>query len=363
MNIKSRHVRASPPLKIREVDCYLVENLEGRGGKEVRSLVIQLTGPDGQQGWGEGPALWSRAELPSRQEALAAVLVDRSAFDIEELSALDFLRPPGLRSAVEMACWDLIGKRLGEPVCHVWGGRFRSYAPLGARLPWLDSAQNLGVFARELAEQGFHTLVLPTTGQVEEDVQRAAAVREAAGERSRLFLDAAGLYSEPVAQDLCAALEYEAVQGVVDPLSSSEVYALASFARQTSVPVGLCRMLGSLVQVFGVVRSGAGAFLVLDVDLLGGLTVLRKAAAVAEAAGLPVLLYEAGGVGIRLAALVHLIAAVSFLDQPCLTYAYQGGREPLCQGLEIVEGMAAVPELPGWGLDIDLAKLEELQIG
>ncbi|HPP52383.1 MAG TPA: enolase C-terminal domain-like protein, partial [Thermoguttaceae bacterium] len=81
------------------------------------------------------------------------------------------------------------------------------------------------------------------------------------------------------------------------------------------------------------------------------------------AAGLPVLLYEAGGVGIRLAALVHLIAAVSFLDQPCLTYAYQGGREPLCQGLEIVEGMAAVPELPGWGLDIDLAKLEELQIG
>ena len=362
MNIKARHVRASPPLRIREVDCYLVENQEGRGGKEFRSLVIQLTGPDGQQGWGEGPALWSRAELASRQEALAAVLVDRSAFDIEELSTLDFLRPPGLRSAVEMACWDLIGKRVGEPVCHLWGGRYRSYVPLGARLPSLDSAENLGAFARELAEQGFHTLLLPTTGQPETDLERVLAVRQSAGERSRLYLDGATRYAEAAAQDLCAALEYQTVQGLIDPLNSLEVYPFASLARQTSVPIGLHRPLIDLLQAFVAVRSGAGAFLVLDVDILGGMTLLRKAAAVAEAAGVPVLLQEPGGVGIRLAALVHLSAAISFLDQPCLTSCYPPDEKLLCRGLEIVEGMAAVPEGPGWAVEIDQAQLEQWSI-
>ncbi|MCS7303582.1 MAG: hypothetical protein NZ602_00535 [Thermoguttaceae bacterium] len=363
MNIKSRYGRSSPPLKIREVHCYLVAPPGGLAGAESPSLVIQLIGPEGLEGWGEGRTGWSKAELPSRQQALAALLVDRSAFEIEELSTLELLRHPGLRSAVEMACWDLIGKRLGEPVCHLWGGRFRSHVPLGARLPRWDPTGNLVAFAREIAEEGFHTLLLPTTAYLELDLQQLAALRPAAAHRCRVYLDAAGQYAPPDAQDLCAGLESQGLHGLIDPFSSSDLYAFASFARQTFLPIGLHRCLGSLQQVFGAVRSGAGAFLVLDADLLGGMTMLRKAVAVAEAAGVPVLLHEAGGVGIRLAALVHLSAAISFLDQPCFTYAYRGGWEPLCQGLEIVEGMAAVPDTPGWGVEIAPAKLEEWQSG
>ncbi len=341
----------------------MVEGGGGIAGGPSASVVIQLIGPNGQEGWGEGTASWTRAELSSRQQALAALLVDRSAWEIEELSGLDFLRPAGLRSAVEMACWDLIGQRVGEPVCHLWGGRFRKYVPLGARLPGLQTADSLATFARELTEEGFHTLVLPTTGHGDLDLQHLRAVREAVGQRCRLYLDAACQYAEPEAQELCGCLESEAVHGLIDPLNSSELYSFARFARQTAVRIGLHRPLTSLLQVFGAVRSGAGAFLVLDADLLGGMTALRKAAAVAEAAGVPVLLQEAGGVGIRLAGLVHLSAALAFLDQPCLTSAYHSPAEVLSQGLQIVEGMAVVPEVPGWGMDIDGSKLEEWQIG
>jgi len=358
MNIQSRG-RSLPPLKIRELHCYLVEAGSGQAGDEVRSLAIQLIGPEGEEGWGEARSEWSRAELAGRHQALAALLVDRSAFDIEELFALELLRPAGLCSAVEMACWDLIGRRLGEPVCHLWGGRFRSHVPLGAQLPRSDAMLHLGLLARELAEQGFHTLVLPTTGHGNADIKHVSTIHESTGQRCRLYLDTAAQYTESDAQELCASLESHGLQGLIDPLNTSEVYTLAGFARQTVIPIGLHRSLVSLRQVFGAVRSGAGAFLVLDIDLLGGLTTLRKAAAVAEAAAVPVLLQEGGGVGIRLAALVHLSAALSFLDQPCLTYAYQGGYEPLCRGLEIVGGMAAVPEAPGWGIEFDSAKLEE----
>jgi|YNPBryunderm2012_1023409.scaffolds.fasta_scaffold04562_2 glucarate dehydratase len=363
MNIKSREVRSCSPLKIREVHCYLVEPVRGQAAAEFRSLLIQVIGPEGLEGWGEGHSRWSKAEWSGRHQALAALLVGRSPFEIEELSTLELLRHGWLRSAVEMACWDLIGKGLGEPVCHLWGGRFRSYVPLGARLPGWMSPENLGPFARELAEQGFHALLLPSRGYIQADTEQVATVREAAGQGCRLYLDAAAQYSEPDAQDLGVGLESYGLHGLIDPLRSSEVYTLAGFARQTAVPIGLHRALVSLLQVFGAVRSGAGAFLVLDADRLGGLTMLRKAAAVAEAAGVPVLLHEAGGVGIRLAALVHLSAAVSFLDQPCFTYAYRGGYEPLCRGLEIVEGMAAVPEGPGWGVEFDSAKLEEWLLG
>lgn len=359
MDMKSRRFPVSPVLRIREVDCYLVEGRASSEASICRSLLVRLTGQAGQEGWGEGPPLWSRSELPSRKEALAAVLQDRSAFDIAELSNLDLLRTPGLRSAVEMACWDLIGKQVREPVCHLWGGRYRNYVPLGVRLPLLESAASSGAFARELAEQGFHTLVLPTTGQIETDLQWVAAIRQSTGERPRLHLDGLAQYDELTAQDLCAALEYQGLQGLVDPLASSEVYPLASLARQTSVPIGVHRPLRSLVQVLSAVRSGAGAFMVLDCDLLGGMTPVRKSAAVAEAAGVPVLLNDAGGVGVRLAALVHLNAAMPFLAQACLSDCYGGPNELFCQSLEIVEGMIAVPEGPGWGVEVDMAKLEE----
>lgn len=356
--MRGGHFSSTRGLPICELECYLVEGRGSWWGAPPRSLVIRLTGPQGLEGWGEGPALWSSAELAGRQEALAALLVERSAFEIEELSGLEVLREPGVRSAVEMACWDLIGKRMGEPVCHLWGGRYRKHVPLGARLPSLDSGENISRLARELSEQGFHTLVLPGTGQPLEDAARLAELPEAAGGRSRLYLDAAGQYSESAARDLCGTLEYQPIQGIIDPLNTKQVYPFASLARQTGMPIGLHRPLVSLSQVFGAVRSGAGAFVVLDPDLLGGLRGLRKAAAVAEAAGLPALLHEAGGIGIRLAALAHLAAAVGFLDHPCLTETYQ----PLCQGLEIVEGMVSIPEAAGWGIRIDPAKLEEWQI-
>ena len=122
-------------MKIRDIDFHLVQMDRVDGGPPVRSLLVCLTSDAGEEGWGEAPLPWRLTELAPRRDALLPSLEGRSVFDVEELSALDAVDSPALASALEMAGWDLVGRVLGQPVCHLWGGCYRQRIPLVVRLP------------------------------------------------------------------------------------------------------------------------------------------------------------------------------------------------------------------------------------
>ncbi|MBN1591254.1 MAG: mandelate racemase/muconate lactonizing enzyme family protein [Pirellulales bacterium] len=349
-------------MKIRDLEFILVE---GRGGDQAvprPSLLVRLTTSDNVEGWGEASVAWRDNEPAARRNALLPVLIGRSVFDVEELLALDEMREPALRAALEMALWDLIARSLGQPLCHLLGGGFRRHVPLSIRVP-SGSAARVARLSRELVGQGFHSQVISASGRPEEDVRTIDAIRQNVGEHIELRLDGQSRYDLQTARDLCAELEYMHLECFLDPLIIMELHELAGLARQVNVPLGACRTLRSPADLLLLARLGSIPVAVIDLQYVGGLIATRKCVAVAEAAGLSASLACSSWAGLAVAAMVQLAAA-----SPVLRTAHGCDYDLLNHHLlldapDVVDGLVAVPQGPGLGVEPDRAKLERLQAG
>ncbi len=350
----------TPAMQLAELELFLVSVPQAEAARSGRSLLVRLVTDDGLEGWGEAPTGWRSEELAGRGSALRAAILGRNAFDIEEMLTLDVLQNAPVRCAVEMAAWDLIGRRANMPLCHLFGGCYRRRVPLAIRLR-TDPPRETGKLAAELARQGFHAQVLEATGEPDADLAAIRAVREAVGDRAELRLDGAERFDMETARDLCAELEFDAVEFLLDPLNTRQLHAAAVLGRQTTVPLGVSRAVAGPGDVLAVVRSGAARFVVLRLPELGGLLAVQKAAAVAEAAGLKALVCTGPSLGIATAAMLQLAGALPVLDG-CNESDYpQLHDDLLAERLELVDGMLTVPEAPGLGITVDRGKLDPHQ--
>ncbi|HYW81462.1 MAG TPA: enolase C-terminal domain-like protein, partial [Thermoguttaceae bacterium] len=304
-------------------------------------------------------------------EAVTAALIGRSIFDIEELHTLHALADRPLRCAVEMACWDLVGRALGQPLCHLFGGGYRSWIPVAVRLSSYQP-DHIVQHARELAEQGFHCQIVPSTGRPESDVQTLLSVRQGIGDLAELRFDGASRYDLGQARRLSSELEAVGLRFFLDPLRSvasgeptlhgAGLEEIASLGRQTNLPLAAWRAIGGPADVLAMVRCGAAPYVVIDLGQVGGLTPGRKCATVAEAAGITVLLGGRPSLGIGTAAMLQLAASAPTFSSSNECAYHQLQDDVLVDPLEIVDGMIGVPQSPGLGIEVDRAKVERYQV-
>ena len=349
-------------MKISDIEFFLVEGSRIEGSHPKTGLLVRLAGSSGMEGWGEANVAWRDDEPAARRNALLSVLVGRSVFDVEELLALDELGEPALRSAVEMASWDLIARAVGQPLCNLFGGNFRRRVPLTVRVP-SGPAMRVAQLSRELADQGFHAQVISASGQPEQDVRTFEAIREDVGDHVQLRLDGQGRYDLETARDLCAELEYARLECFIDPLLVMELYELASLARQVNVPLGACRPLRSVNDMFVLARLGSVPMAVIDLQYVGGLSAARKCAVLAEAAGLSASLSCTSTSGLGIAAMVQLAAATPSLKTAHECDYHQLNHNLLLNSPEVTGGLVAVLPGPGLGVEPDRVKIEQMQAG
>ncbi len=348
-------------MTITDLEFYLVEiSCDGRG-RPLRSLLVRLATDARLEGWGEAAIAWRPSELAPRRDSLLPLLAGRSVFDIEELQSLADLDPPPLRAAVEMASWDLVSRSAGQPLCHLLGGRYRRRVPLAVRLHGRAEGEIVAL-SREMADRGFHTQVVCSSGDLEQDISQLLAVRETAGPRVQVRLDAASQYDMDTARALCRALEGENVEFVLDPLRGASLDETASLRRQTTIPLAVGRPLHKPADVLATVRCGAASQIVVDPARLGGLVPSRKSGAIAQAAGIDACVGGVHSLGIATAAVLQLAAATPAFSgaSECCYHALQD--DLLVERLEIIDGMITVPHGPGLGVDVDRAKLERYAV-
>jgi len=348
-------------MTINDLEFYLVEIGRTQSDQPVRSLMARLATDSGLEGWGESWTNWRAAELPARREALFPTLAGRSIFDIEELVGLQVLSDAPLRCAVEMAFWDLVGRSVGQPLCNLFGGEYRRQIPLAVRLAG-DDTDRLAQLAREMAEQGFHCQIVNSSGQIQRDLEAIRTVRQSVGDRAELRLDGAAQYDLEAAREFCAELEDHDLQFFLDPLDTSELPPVASLARQTSVPLAVWRAIHGPADMLVLARSGAAPLMVVDPGQVGGMTAARNCAAVAKAAGVSAVLGGQPALGIGTAAMLQVAAATPTFASGNESAYHQLRDDVLAEPLEIVDGMIAVPQGSGLGVEVDRAKVERYQV-
>lgn len=347
-------------MNISDIDLFRVQ-VPGTQDIHDSSLVVHLTTESGIEGWGETKTRWRFEEAAAWQSVLLHCLVGRRVFDVEETVRLDALDQASLASAVEMACWDIIGRLAEQPICHLWGGMFRSHVPLTARLPDGTIEQCVAV-ARELAEKGFRRQMISSTHDVGETIQRIQAVRETVGEHVSLQLDGQQRYSLLEARQLANGLQGEEAELFLDPLSTQDYASVASLTQQVDVPLGLSRGIRGADDVMLASRAGISAT-VLASHRVGGFSMARRCVAVAETAGISVSLDGFPSVGIASAAAAQFSAAIPAMSSGNQFYDHSLADDVLFDSLSLVDGMIMVSQLPGIGVEVDRKKIEHYRLG
>lgn len=327
-------------------------------------LIVQVHTADGTIGVGETICLWEFVE-PVLARTIIPLALGEDACDIERLckkieGAGFYHHIRALVAALagfEMALWDIVGKQAGMPLYKLWGGAYRNPVPMIAYLQAKDPQQVADESAAAVAN-GFDTIKVKIGMSSESDLEIVKAAREAAP-RAKLRADVNGAWTIGTAKRMMRKLEQYDLEYVEQPLPLNDLSGHAHLRKLFSTPIALDESAYTMQDVLAIIRADAADVILLDPHQSGGLHRCRKAAALAEAAGIPVTLHSGAELGLSTAAYLHLAASI-----PNLMLAVDNQQSNLTDDIvdtphPLERGSIAVPTGVGLGMILNTNKLEK----
>jgi L-alanine-DL-glutamate epimerase and related enzymes of enolase superfamily len=336
----------------------------GRVIERLPSTIVKVTTGDGVIGFGEAcplgstylPAFGAGARAALQELAPAMLGVDASNL-AGVTDAMDrTLRGHGYaKSALDIACWDILGKVTGMPVATLLGGVLQTDLPLYVAVP-LAPAAEMVAFVEEQRSQGLRHFQLKVGDAPEKDAARVEAVIGAIGDDDALVADANGAWRRQDAIMAARLLNGHERLRLEQPCPTFE--ECLSVRHLCTLPMVLDEVITDLPMLVRAVEAEAMDQINLKIGRVGGLTRARLMRDAAVELGLRLMIEDAWGGDLVTAAVSHLGAstppaslfAVSFMND--WTQEHVAGYQPRSSG-----GRGPVPTGPGLGIEVDEAML------
>ena len=360
-------------MKLTSIETFLVEvpqkypiapyQSRYRPQSSTKSLLARLETDDGTVGWGETPQRYLGEQFTGQEAtSLRPKLLGKDPTDIGALYADWGLDGEHLQSAVEMACWDILGKLCRQPLYRLLGGKYREWIELAACMGIRPPAEAAAI-ARLYVEQGYTTLKTKAGRDPEEDLAQVRAIRDAVGDRLKLRIDPNTGYSPEACLQLARDLEPYDLQYFEQPMPESCNADSARIRKLTTTPLALNESVTTLAEVRKILELEAAAYLLPDTYQCGGLWNCRLIADLAASAGVVCVVHCAHDLGPKTATMLHLAASTpNFpLANDCTYYGLVD--DVLTAPIAIDRGRMRVPEAPGLGVEVSLEKVRRFQIG
>ncbi|MFC4990316.1 galactonate dehydratase [Saliphagus infecundisoli] len=347
-----------------------------------RWLFLRLETADGVVGWGE-PIVEGRAHTvrAAVEELLESYLLGEDPADIEDhwqtMYRGGFYRGgPVLMSAIagiDQALWDIKGKRFGAPIYELLGGkareRIRVYQWIGG-----DRPGEVGDAAAEKVDNGFTAMKMNATSElrrvdspraIEDARERLAEVRDRVGREVDIGVDFHGRVSKPMAKRLAKALEPYEPMFIEEPVLPEHNDALPAIAAHTTIPIATGERMYSRWDFKEVFENGAVDIIQPDLSHAGGISEVKKIAAMAETYDVALAPHCPLG-PIAFASCVHVdaIASNAFIQEQSLNIHYNETNDVLDyladpSVFNYEDGFIQIPNGPGLGIEIDEVYLQK----
>ena len=336
-------------------------------------LFVRVDTDSGIHGWGEATLEGKEKTVEAAIHELDRYLVGKDPFQIERhwrhMYETPFWRGgPVLGSAIsgiDQALWDIKGKALGVPVYELLGGaahdRIRYYAN-----GWFFGAKTVEEFASaavRAVEKGARALkwdpfgaagLFIDTPALLAAVDCVAAVREAVGPAIDLMIEVHGRLSPANAIRIAREMEPYRPFFYEEPVPPEHYSELALVARQTSIPIAAGERAFTTHEFREMFEKQAVAYCQPDPCHAGGITEMKKIAALADAYHVGFAPHNPNGpVATRVCQ--HLAAACPNFTVLEWIPEEEDWRDELMGGpFDVSGGTMALPEGPGLGIELDL---------
>ncbi len=365
---------------VRPMDIYPEHRDEGarwlsaaaEGQYPIQAYFVQIEADEGVSGLG-GPIDAGQAFIIDRQ--LKPLLLNHDPLAIERIwdrlyrsmvhgrKGIDMMA----LSAIDCALWDLKGKWFNAPVYQLLGGPTRQVIPAYASaLGYSLEPERVHQRAAEFVAQGYRATKWffrhgPTDGVegIAKNIELVRTVRQAVGPDVEIMLDCWMSWDVPYTIQMARRLEEYQPRWLEEPVLPDKIAQCAEIRRHSPVPIATGEHEYTRWGQKALMDAAAADVLQPDIYWAGGISELVKICALASAYDLPVIPH-----GHSVPATVHLIAAQSPTTCPVLEYLIKWNEIHqffLQNPVRPINGQVTLPTMPGIGMELDPAKIQDLQ--
>ena len=302
-------------IRVYQVDLPLVEGRyswsEGKYVEVFDSTIVELLTDDGRAGYGEvcplGP-FYLPAFGPGARAGigeLSATLLGEDPTAIGPINRLmdkALLGHPYVKSAIDMACWDLLGKVTGKSVCDLMGGKFGDSVALYRAIsqqPADEMAENVAGHRAD----GYTKFQLKVGGNPQDDINRIHATADILSSGEVLVADAnTGWRVDDAARVVNAVRDRDVY--IEQPCKSYE--HCLTIRQRTSLPFILDENITGIDALLRGHHDGAMDVINLKISKVGGMTKARQIRDLCVSLNIPMTIEDSWGGDIITAAIAHL---------------------------------------------------------
>jgi galactonate dehydratase len=278
-------------------------------------------------------------------------------------------------SAIDQALWDILGKRLGVPVSTLLGGAVRDRVRMYKHVNFNDWTANvlseeeatvteIVRLAKEAVAEGYTMVktalpgparVLESKSFIDRQVARYTALRAAIGDDVDFAIDFHGRVKPGLAIQLIQEIAHLKPLFIEEPTLPEDIDAMADIARRVDVPIASGERLFTRWGFQRLIESRAVSVIQPDLAHAGGISEVRKIAALSETWSMGFAPHNPLG-PVNLAASLALSSTVeSFVAQEQITL----GEGLVTEPFELVDGYIETPQKPGLGMELDMDAIED----
>ena len=353
-------------MKITKVNTYLVR---------PRWCMVEIETDQGVTGWGEAVIEGKAATVQAGVIEMSDYIIGKDPARIEDIwntlyRAAFYRGGPVLMSAmagIDQALWDIKGKVHGVPVYQLIGGacrdKMRVYCWVGG-----DRPSDVAAAAKEKMAEGFTAVKMNATeelqivdsyAKIDAVLERVASIRQACGKYFGIAIDFHGRVHKPMAKILAKKLEEFDPMFIEEPVLCEHMEEFADIARATSIPIATGERLFSKYDFKRLLNAGGVSIIQPDLSHAGGITEVRKIAAMAEAYDVALAPHcPLGPIALASCLQVDAVSYNAYIQEQSMGIHYNVGKSVMDYVLNkedftFVDGHAKLPSLPGLGVEVN----------
>ena len=268
-------------------------------------------------------------------------------------------------SVIEIACWDIIGKALNQPVYRLLGGacrdKIKAYANGWYRVE--RSTEEFHAAAKRVLEKGYRALKFDPFGagyyelSYEEKLKSIGlveAVRDAVGPDVEILVEMHGRFSPYTAIEIAGELEKFQPSWVEEPVPPDNIAALAKAADKINLPVATGERLHNKYEYRELINLQAADILQPDITQTGGFLETKKIAAMGDMCYMTVAPHNVGGPVSTATALHFAACTTNFKIQEHFNDFSEAWVKKAATGCpEVIDGYFSLPNGPGLGMELN----------